>query len=714
MQQIRLSNIPVMMRTTAATLLTVIVLLFAMRPAAAQERKTDSLQKVLKSLGNDTSRVNTLIALCWEERIATPETAIQYAEQAVILAKELGFVNGEARARNNIGVVYHLMGTLDKALSQYAVARTLYESAKNQRALAGVLSNMASVFQAKGMYTEALEYYSRSINAAIISEDQQRIAIALGSIGIIYYDRGYYAKALDYYLQSLRIREQLNDRQGMAYALGNIGLIYDAQRNYPKALEYYYKSLKLRQQLDDQQGIATSLINIGMVYYARKQYDEAHDYFLQALRISEACGFKKGLAASLANLGDVTREKKDFKKAGEYFEKALKINQETEDLQGIANALHSMGIVSKEQGNYPQALKHFSESERLARQMDNKEILCNNLYEISHVYALMNDHQRAFTTMESYVAMKDSLYSEESMVKLADMSIKYETDKKEQEITSLSREKELQNLKIERNNILYLMSGALFLLLLGLATALFYGYRHRQKVRRLTLVRESEMALRNSVVETEEKERKRFAKDLHDGLGPLLSAVKIYVNELQDEELSGEEKIAMLKYVNDLIDEAVRDTRTIANNLMPSVIADYGLVSALSSFCEKIRQSKALNITFSSDIKNERFDSTLEIILYRVLLELINNTIKHAHAKNIDIYLSETEGMLEINYKDDGEGFDVNAALNNPQAGMGLKNILNRIASAHGICEFRSEPGKGFMVRIEIDKRIFSNDNHTH
>lgn len=696
------------MRLRLFTVLLALPLLFLHSQVFPQAGKTDSLQKKLKELGGDTLRVNTLVALCWEERIAHPDQAIVYADSARRLARKLGFVNGEARACNNTGVVYHLMGEADKAMSFYATARALYESNRNYRALAGVLSNMASVFQAKGRYTDALEFYSRSINAANIGGDQQRIAIALGSIGIIYYDRGYYAEALAYYLQSLRIRESLQDKQGMAYVLGNIGLIYDAQRNYPMALKYYIRSLKLRQQLDDQQGIATSLINIGMVYYARQQYPEAHDYFLQALRISEDCGFKKGLAASLANLGDVYREQKEYRKAEEHFEKALKINQETGDLQGIANAWHSMAIVNKEQGNYARALEFLSESETLAHQLDNKELVCNNLFEKSHVLALMNLHQQAFTTLEQYVKAKDSLYSEESMIKLADMSIKYETEKKEQEISSLSKERELQNVKLERNNILYLMSGALFLLILGLAGALFYGYRHRQKVRRLTLIRESEMAVRNSVVETEEKERRRFAKDLHDGLGPLLSAVKIYVNELQDEDLAAAEKASMLKYINELIDEAVRDTRTIANNLMPTVIADYGLVSALSAFCDRITLSKTVNISFTSDIQHERFDQTLEIILYRIVLELINNTIKHARAKNIEIYLAEAEGVLDIHYKDDGKGFEVQAALNDPKSGLGLKNILNRVASANGHCEFRSEPGKGFMARIEIDEKLFN------
>ncbi len=680
--------------------------------STAQSSRTDSLNAALKELGEDTLRVNTLNALCWEQRVSLPETALQLGKEAATLAAKLEFKNGEAKARNNMGVIYHLQGKYDKAMLHYKQAVGLYQQARNDRGLAAVLGNLASVWQAKGDYTAALDYYGQSINAAQRAGDRQRLAIALGSIGIIYYDLGFYEKSLGFYLQSLSIREDLGDKQGMAYALGNIGLVFDAQRNYPKALEYYYRSLRIRQQLGDKPGIATSLINIGMVHYVQQHTNEARDYFTQALRISEECGFKKGVSAALQNLGDVYREQKEFLTAEEYFEKALFINSEMEDMLGMANAWHSMGLVNKERGKSQEALKYFTKSDSIARQMANKEIICKNLFEISQVHAKMGNFQKAWEGMGDYAKMKDSLYSEESMIKMADMEVKYESDKKEQEIRDLSKEKELQEVKIERNYILFYMSGALFLLLLGLSITLFYGYRHKQKIRRLTLIRESEMALRNMVVETEERERKRFAKDLHDGLGPLLSAVKIYVNELQDAETPEEEKASMLKYVNDLIDEAVRDTRTIANNLMPTMIADYGLIRALETFCEKIRRSKVLNISMNANVLQTRLDPTLEITLYRVILELINNTLKHSGAKNIDLHILETAENIEISYKDDGCGFDVKAMQNSPEAGLGLKNIVNRIASADGHCEFRSEKGKGLWVRMDINKQKYSSGNN--
>jgi signal transduction histidine kinase/Tfp pilus assembly protein PilF len=687
----------------------------------AQTPKADSLKKALTTVGSDTSRVNTLIGLCWELRTTAPETAIQYADEAVKLSRVLKFKNGEAKGLNNIGVVYHLQGEYDKSLKFYNQAAGVYKSASNDRGLANVYSNIASVYQAKSNYTKAMEYYRISLETAKKAGDKQRQAIALGSMGIVYYDQGYYATALECYLESLSLREELNDQQGQAYVLGNIGLIYDAQKRYPLALQYYSRSLRIRQQLEDQFGIATALINIGMVHYALEQYDASLDYFTNALEVSEQSNFNKGIAASLNNIGDVYCELEDYDKALEYLEKALKVNIEMNDAQGTANANHSLGVVYVRTNRTDRALTCFEASLKLAREAGLREIKLKNYKDIADVYAKMGNLSSAFEYQTNYSELKDSIYDEESITRLADMQVKYETEKKEQEIEKLSKEKELQELKINRNNIIFILSGAVFLLLVGLAGALVFSSRQRQKARQLTLERESERAIRESeikykelegmlpqmVMEMEERERKRFAKDLHDGLGPLLSSIKIYVNELQDQETPEAERLEMLRYTNELIDEAVNDTRTIANNLMPSMIADYGLIKALRNFCDKLQASKAINITFMPEVRSQRFDKTLEIILYRVVMEMINNTLKHAGAKNIEIHLFETEQELELNYKDDGKGFDLQQMMNREGKGMGLNNIRNRVQSVNGTCEFRSEPGKGMMALIEIRKEKF-------
>lgn len=206
-----------------------------------------------------------------------------------------------------------------------------------------------------------------------------------------------------------------------------------------------------------------------------------------------------------------------------------------------------------------------------------------------------------------------------------------------------------------------------------------------------------------AVIQTEERERERFAKEMHDGLGPLLSAVKLYANELNDPSLSNEERKEMIRQVDELIDEAIANTRSISNDLMPRVIIDYGVVKAVSSYCDKINKTEKVNILFTAKNIDINLDQNIQLILYRVISELINNTLKHASAKNIEINLYKIGNKIKLNFKDDGKGFDVDTIMKDRNTGMGLKNITSRIRSINGNCSFISQPGKGFKINIEIE-----------
>jgi len=190
---------------------------------------------------------------------------------------------------------------------------------------------------------------------------------------------------------------------------------------------------------------------------------------------------------------------------------------------------------------------------------------------------------------------------------------------------------------------------------------------------------------------------------MHDGLGPLLSTIKLYVNELVNDEVDADEKNKMVKYTNELIDEAISSTRTISNNLMPRVIHEYGLEKAVESFCNKVNKTNKINIDFKFSGIDRSLDKNVELILFRVISELINNTLKHAKAKNVAIDLEKNENKIRLHFKDDGVGFDVQNIMNNKSTGMGLKNIISRIRSINGNCSFFSELNKGFKIDIEID-----------
>lgn len=208
-----------------------------------------------------------------------------------------------------------------------------------------------------------------------------------------------------------------------------------------------------------------------------------------------------------------------------------------------------------------------------------------------------------------------------------------------------------------------------------------------------------EQKLFSAVIETEDRERQRFAEDLHDGLGPLLSAIRLYFNQMQLENLRLEEKNNLIQTTYDLIDEAILTTKSIANNILPGAIIDHGLIPAIRAFCSRIESTGIIQINLTSNLK-VRLSNKIENTIYRIIIELINNTIKHAYAENINIDFLLIDDFIEIQYRDDGKGFDINQN----STGLGLPNIINRCHSIDADLNIKTEIGKGFQLIMNVRK----------
>ena len=215
--------------------------------------------------------------------------------------------------------------------------------------------------------------------------------------------------------------------------------------------------------------------------------------------------------------------------------------------------------------------------------------------------------------------------------------------------------------------------------------------------------KEVEREILSTVIRTEERERERFAKDMHDSVGPLLSTIKLYVNELKSPNLVSEERNEFVNTSNEIIDEAINSIRTISNNLMPVLINQFGLITAVESFCEKVNKTNKINVKFIKENIDKRFDKNLELIVFRVFTELINNSLKHAKAKNIIFKIEKHSNNVKISFQDDGIGFNINEIMKSNHKGMGLKNIISRIKSINGTYNFVSTPNNGFSINVNID-----------
>ena len=220
----------------------------------------------------------------------------------------------------------------------------------------------------------------------------------------------------------------------------------------------------------------------------------------------------------------------------------------------------------------------------------------------------------------------------------------------------------------------------------------------QDRIEKLRLQNESKVL--SAIINTEEKSRQEFSKELHDGLGPLLSSVRMSISAIdKTKENKGNKEI--IEHTEQNVDEAIIAVKEISNNLSPHILKNYGLMKAVETFISRVNTGEEKDILLESNLNGKRFDYNTEIILYRIICELITNTIKHARASKINIDLFHKKNGIELNYFDNGIGFDQEKD-QTQSTGMGLSNIHSRIKSLNGDIEIFSSPDEGFNLKITL------------
>jgi signal transduction histidine kinase len=229
-----------------------------------------------------------------------------------------------------------------------------------------------------------------------------------------------------------------------------------------------------------------------------------------------------------------------------------------------------------------------------------------------------------------------------------------------------------------------------------LVKKIFNQLREAERIRK-----HSERRILNAIIRTEERERQRFAKDMHDGLGPIMSTIKMSLSALSKHDLDNHGK-AIVDNLEDVIDQGITEIKEISNNLSPHILNNFGLASALSTFINKINYSEVIQIDFTTNLKQERFGANVESVFYRAACELINNTLKHAEANQIILKLNKINNLLIMHYSDDGRGFLYEDMKQPDSQGMGYYNIHSRLQSINGQIDIETAEGKGFSADIFV------------
>ncbi len=233
-------------------------------------------------------------------------------------------------------------------------------------------------------------------------------------------------------------------------------------------------------------------------------------------------------------------------------------------------------------------------------------------------------------------------------------------------------------------------------------------YRERKAIltiaRDITERKEVEDKILRTIISTEEKERMRFAADLHDNLAPILSTIKLYTDLIIKGEMKNINQGEAIKNIDELVDMSLRSAKEISNNIRPNILQDFGLAAAVTEFCKYLKETKQMNIALATDNYKIEKRGIEESILYQAVKELINNTIKHANASKINIDLKSFDDHIILYYRDNGKGFDIKQA-STSKSGLGLYNIFNKIKSINGTYDMHSEEDKGMFILISLKLR---------
>jgi len=554
---------------------------------------------------------------------------------------------------------------------------------------------------------KAIEFAKQALELEKHIGNKQRLAYMYRKIGNIYFERfSNYEKAQEYYLQSLNLYQSINDKNGIAGCYNNLGNLYTQkaeisknENDYSTAIQYHLSALRLREESGEKSLIAQSCLNIGNLYFNQNNFINAIEYLHKSDAYFSETADLNGKLKSLLNLSETYFKLGNYNKALEYINKC-KYLFETKFPKndfGLPDFYRLIGQIYLQSKNYRLSSEYLQKALNSSRKYNLKEPEEKACFLLAQLYSEKKDYQKAYEYHVQYVALKDNLLNTETTRNMNLMKTLYETEKNEKEIGALKQEKEIKDLQIAQQNLLLKqrtieLIALVAVSLLILASSILFYNRFRIKQQELKY---------KAVIEAEEKERIRVAKDLHDGLGQMLSAVKLNVSRLEPANETSMELKTIFQNAIALIDDSCSEVRQISHNMMPNALIKLGLAASIKAFLDKIEQSHKIKIHFQVLNLNERLPNNVEIGLYRVIQETINNIIKHSHANEITLQLIRNrDNKVMFMIEDNGKGFDTKKIDN--FNGIGLKNIYSRVSYLKGTVNIDSRIDKGTTITAEI------------
>jgi signal transduction histidine kinase len=638
---------------------------------------------------NDASVCKTLndSATFYHDRSSFAK-AWTFASEAGVQAAALQLKEELYRSYLMLGSIESRRGHLQNAQQflQKSLAIAIETGETNQRAKA--MSTLASVLSQLGKYDSATHILNEIITLKNI--DEEILISVYGRLGVNEKRQQQYAKAIGYYVKSLSISNAHHDSLASARTLANIGNIYLEQKDPEQAIEHYQKALKLLIPERHALSIAGILNFISDAYQTLGNYDEAERYLNQSLALIEKLNLPASEAHVLESLGILYFNRGQYNDASSVFNESLTLHRTLDSWSGLESVLLHLAECYLRTAQFEKAQATLDEGRKIA-EAHNHAIGLRSLYQLmSQLDSAKGDFNAAFAHYKRSVHFKDSLFTIEKARAVEEVNKKFEVQQNEKIIAEQKQVIRQQRAK----EIFFSALGCFILVFIGVT---YFFIQRRERLKRTLEQDQQEKQKLLAIVMAQEEMQQRIARDLHDSFVQILSAAKINLETVS--ALSGSTPFSIkIQETAGIIDKACHEARTISHQLLPYSLEKYGLVTAIQELLDNNPKRGHETYAFSVTGIDGRLTGNIEIIVYRIVQELINNIVKHACATQVLIFLSLENDRVILSVNDNGKGFLVNRAF----YGAGLMNIESRLHSVAGIMRIESDRGSGTTTIIQI------------
>jgi signal transduction histidine kinase len=556
----------------------------------------------------------------------------------------------------------------------------------------------------QGKYREAEYYFNKAFPYCLMPVYNKALpAYFLNNKSTTYFWQGEHENASKCYFLALKYLEErkLMGSHVAALTYCNIGIIHIRQKQYKVAEFYLEKAEKIAKNIKATYELSLIATSMGNVKINTGRPEEAKKHYEQALILSRKGQNVLNQISALINLGDVHLSGGDAKAAIPFLKEAMALAvkgkiqfAKTGAAINLAEAYYKMNLNEE-------AEKVLSAELNTAKERGIKLDLVKGYATLAKVYKAMGKYEEALNAQENRYNLNDSLSGIEKLATIHQLDVKYQTAEKDKVIMANMLKIERQQGNIAKKNLWMGLTIAASLIV----SVLFLGYyrnnRHERKLQTeqiKSLKQEQEINVLKARMQGEENERSRIAKDLHDGIGGLLSASVMRFNSLthQHSELTSSPSFNEVRH---LLEDMGVEIRKTAHNLVPDILEKLSLAEAITTYCNHIQEGGQLQIDIQAYGDFSKLDYDFQLTAYRIIQELIHNVVKHSEASHAIIQMILHEDLLNITVEDNGKGFN----RYEPQYGIGLKNLQSRVHSLKGNFSLESEPGQGTTVFIEFN-----------